>query len=388
MLKIWLIGLLLLTNALMAKVGFDVGGQGVAYYQTDNDLNNDFFSKESSRGSLGLQIDVNAKVDNGFELGYEGTFLGTLGLENSIIATTRQNAQANAFNAYATTEVFLLRRMENMNIKLGRQKLSMAYSPLAFSENWNVFENSFEALVMTNQDIKDTTILASYILKSNRHNDLSKFGDLGSSLEKIESGMYLVTVANKSLENLPITASYYNLQKVAGLENGLALWLDVKSNHLPVKLAFQAGYIDPANALNQSSVFGAKASKAYDEFALSLAYSLVSDGDFSFQNFGTKGDAPFYTQMVNNQGVIALNAETIVLKTVTKLGKGDFTVQYGVTKDKSNMKNDFSELDVVYKFDVLASKLFVGYIGQKREQKSFAGEDSSHNIRIWSRYTF
>ncbi len=389
MMKIYrLIGILLLTNFLMAKVGFDVGGEGVAYYQTNNALNNDFFSKDSSRGSFGLQVNVNAKVDNGFELGYEGTFLGTLGLEDSVISTARQYAKANDLNDYATTEIFLLKRMKNTNIKLGRQKLSMENSPLAFSEDWNVFENTFEALVITNKDIENTNIMASYISKSNRHDNLSGFYDVSNGVNNIESGMYLMTVANKSLENLPITASYYILDDINGLENGSALWLDVKANHMPVKLAFQAGHIDPSNTLSKTSVFGAKASKVYDKFSLSLAYSLVSDGDFSFQNFGTNGDVPFYTQMVNNQDFIGLDAETVVLKAVTKLAKGDLIVQYGATKDKSLNKNDFSELDVVYKFDLLATKMFVGYIGQKTDKNSFAGEDSSHNIRVWSRYAF
>jgi hypothetical protein len=264
----------------------------------------------------------------------------------------------------------------------------MTYSPLAFSEDWNVFENSFDALVVTNQSIDNTTIMASYISKSNRHNDLSGFDDLSNAINNIDSGMYFVTVANKSLKKIPITASYYVLDDINGLSNGSALWLDVKSNRMPVKLAFQTGYIDPSNALNKTSVFGAKASKVYDKFSLSLAYSLVSSGDFSFQNFGTNGDVPFYTQMVNNQDFIALDAETVVLKTVTKLAKGDFIVQYGATKDKSNNKNDFLELNVVYKFDLLATKMFVGYIGQKTDKNSFVGDNSSHNIRVWSRYVF
>lgn len=73
----------------MAKVDFNLSGEGVAYYQTNNDGKNDFFSQDSSRGSLGLQLDVEAKVDNGFKLGYQGTFLGTLGLDKSIISNGR-----------------------------------------------------------------------------------------------------------------------------------------------------------------------------------------------------------------------------------------------------------------------------------------------------------
>jgi len=379
---------LLLSNMAVAKVGFNLRGEEVAYYQTDNASSNNFFSQDSSKGSLGLQVEVTAKVDNGFELGYEGTLLGTLGLEKSIISTARQNAQANDLNAYATTEIFLFKKVKDTKIKLGRQKLSMELSPLAFSEDWNVFENSFDALMMTNNSMKDTTIMASYINKSNKHNDLSDFNDLGNGVNAIEGGIYLLTVANESSKKLPISASYYLLKDVTGLESGSALWLDVKSTHTPLKMAFQAGYIDPKNTLSTSKMFGTKVSKAYAEIALSLAYSTVSSGDFSFQNFGTAGDVPFYTQMVNNQDFIALDADTFVLKGSTKLPVGNLTLQYGLTKDTSSVKNDFTELDVVYKFDLLATKMFVGYIRQTTDKKVFVGEGESNTIRVWSRYTF
>jgi len=77
-----------------------------------------------------------------------------------------------------------------------------------------------------------------------------------------------------------------------------------------------------------------------------------------------------------------------VAKASAKLPVGNLTLQYGLTKDTSSFKNDFTELDVVYKFDLMATKMFVGYIRQTTEQKIFAGEDDNNNIRIWSRYRF
>ncbi|MCF6173650.1 MAG: ferrochelatase, partial [Campylobacteraceae bacterium] len=258
------------------KVDFDVSGEGVVYYQTNNDGLNDFFSQESSRASLGLQVGINAKVDNGFEIGYAGTFLGTLGLDDSVVSSARQYARANELNAYASTEIFLSKRLGKTNIKFGRQKLSMAYSPLAFSEDWNVFENSFDALVLMNEDIEKTRIMASYINKSNRHNNLSGFDDLENTSNEIKSGIYLLTVANKSLENLPITASYYILDDINGFDTGSALWLDVQSRHLGVNLAFQAGHIDPSNVLSKTSMFGLKAVKDYDKFYVVPLYPHFS----------------------------------------------------------------------------------------------------------------
>lgn len=379
---------LLCSNMAIAEVDFKLGGEGVAYYQTNNDANNDFFSQASSKASLGLQLDLSADLGHAFKLGYQETFLGTLGLEKNLVSSARQYAQANDLNARAMTKLYVTKKYKNSLVKLGRQELSMNISPMAFSEDWNVFKNTFDAAVLVNKDIIDTTIIAAYIANANNHNDLSSFKNLSAKARGLESGAYMLTVLNKSVEKMPMMASYYALKDINSADSGSVLWLDVKSEHMPVKVAFQAAQLDPSNALEKTNLFGVKASSQYNNFALSLAYSSVDDGALSVQNLGTQGDVALYTQMVNNQDFIASDADTVVLKGAVKLPVGILTVQYGATKDNSMAKNDFSELDVVYKFDLLDTKMFVGYIGQKTALNSFAGEDDNNNIRIWSRYTF
>ncbi len=379
---------LLLSSSLIAKVGFEIGGQGVAYYQTSNALNNHFFSKESSQGSLGLQLNLNAKVDNGFALGYEGTFLGTLGLEERFISNARQYAKANRLNDYATTQIYLLRHLEQGHIKLGRQKLTPEQSPLAFSEDWNLFENSFEALIWEQHSGDKGDLTVGYISKANSHENLAGFYDITNRANRVDKGVYFSTWRNELFKVLPIRLSYYFLDDINGLDNGSALWFDLKVNHYPIKLAFQAGHIEPSNGLNSTSIFGVQASKSYDTFSFSLAYSIVGSGSFSFQNFSASNDSPLYTQMINNQDFISLDSQTTLFKVSRAIGKGLLTLQYGMSKDNSVNKNDFSELDLVYKFDWLATKMFVGYIGQRTDKAYFLGERDSHNLRFWTRYNF
>ena len=379
---------LVLTNITMAKVDFNVSGEGVAYYQTNDGGSNDFFSQENSKGSLGLQVEVEAEVDNGFKIGYQGTFLGTLGLEESIVSNARQYSGANDLNGYATTKLYLWKNIDKTSLKLGRQELSQDISPLAFSEDWNVFKNTFDAFIVRNKDLKDTTVIAAYIAKGNGHNDLSSFNDLSSEAQTVNSAAYMLTVVNDSFKEMPIMGSYYLLRDLNDKESASVLWFDIKSQQKEFNMEFQTAYIDAANDLSKTRLLGAKVSKDYANLGLSLAYSRVSGGGLSFQNFGTQGDVAFYTQMVNNQDFIALNAQTTVFKTVVNLPKGSLTLGYGLTQDKSVVKNDFSELDIVYKFDLLSSKMFVGYIRQDTKLNSFAGEDSSDTVRVWSRYTF
>jgi len=387
----------MLTTASMAEADIKVGGQGVLYYQTNDIADKDVFSKENSSANAGLELSVKADIGNGFDLEYQETFLGTMKLEKSIVSGTRQNAKKDNLNSHAMTRLYASKEIENTLIKLGRQELPKSLSPLAFSESWNVFKNSFDAVVVVNKDIIDTTIVGAYVGASNGHESLSSFTDLaGNSLALgkgagvIESGAYMLTVQNESFKNVPITASYYALQDIAGAKSGNAFWLDFKSNQAPVKFALQAGQIDPSNNLDKTTAFGIKASGRVENIGLSLAYSSVNDGDVSMQNVGTGVKTPLYTQMIGNQDFISRDADTVVLKAVGKLPVGKVIAQYNITTDNSDAKNNYNEFDLIYKFKAFDTKMFLAYIGQSTDNKIFAGgtEDSVSTIRFWSRYNF
>ena len=385
------------TTGAMAEADIKLGGQGVIYYQTNDVGDADFLSQESSSANVGLELKVKADIGNKFGLAYQETFLGTLGLDKNMVSGVRQFAKEDKLNAHSMTNLYVTKKIDNTLMKLGRQELPKALSPLAFSENWNVFKNTFDAAVFVNKDIIDTTVVGAYVASSNRHNNLSGFNDLGansSALGKgagtLNGGAYMLTVANKSIKDVPITGTYYALKDIADLESGHALWLDVKANKAPVKVAFQVGQIDPSNNLDKTTAFGAKVSGKVEQVNLSLAYSSVDDGDVSFQNVGTGVKTPLYTQMIGNQNFISTDADSVVLKAVGKLPVGKLIVQYDMTTDNSSAKNDYSELDIIYKFKAFDTNMLLAYIGQKTDKKTFAGgtEDSSNNIRLWTRYNF
>ena len=374
-----------------------LGGQGVIYYQTNDSLGHDFLNQDSSSANAGLQINLSSDIGNDFGVGYQGTYLGTLGLEKSVVAGVRQHAKKDTLNAYATTKLFMTKKVNNTTLKFGRQELPKSLSPLAFSESWNVFKNTFDAVVLANTDIPDTTVVAAYVGSSNKHNDLSTFDDmaanstaLGDGNGTLNSGAYMLTVANESVKNIPITATYYALKDIANLDSGDALWLDMKSKNTPVNFALQVGQIDPSNNLKKTVAYGGRVSGKLQNVNLSLAYSSVDDGDVALQNVGTGIKTPLYTQMIGNQNFISSDADTFVLKGSVKLPVGKLIAQYDQTKDNSLAKNDYNELDVIYKFQAFGTDMLLAYIGQNTDKNTFAGgtEGSSTNLRFWTRYNF
>jgi len=376
-----------------ADVDVKVGGQGVLYYQTmDKGGDADLFDKgANSRANAGLQLNLNADLGNDFGLGYQETFLGSLGLEKSLVGATMQTAKKNKLNSHAMTKVYLTKKVANTTLKLGRQELPKSLSPFAFTEGWNVFKNTFDAAVAINSDLPNTTLVGAYVSQANGALvgapglvDLGEFGDLAGGAAK--KGAYLLTVANKSVKNVPITLSYYQLPST----DLSVIWADVKANKLgPVNLGLQGGMVmNSATGGEDTTGMGIKVSGKAGPANLILAYTTVDDGDVAISNVGTGVKTPLYTQMILNQKAIKKDADTVMLKAVAPAGPGKLIAQYAMTtandKNLNGDGNDYNELDVIYKFKALGTQMLVAYVMQDLDAK----DDPNNVIRFWSRYNF
>jgi len=376
-----------------ADVDVKVGGQGVIYYQTmDLGGDADLFDKGgNSRANAGLQLNVNADLGNDFGFGYQETFLGSLGLEKNLVGNTMQTAEKDTLNSHAMTKLYVTKKISNTTLKLGKQELPKSLSPLAFSEGWNVFKNTFDAALVINSDIPDTTLVGAYVAKSNGTGgnavgliNLGQFNDMKGGA--LPSGAYMLTVANKSLKQVPITLTYYSLPDLAGGEEGSALWADVQVDAgIPVKFGLQGGQIAPENNMDDTTAMGAKITGKAGPVALKLAYSTVDDGTLSVQNVGTNVKTPLYTQMILNQAHISRDADTFLIKGVLPVGPGKLIAQYGATTDNSNAGTDYNELDVIYKFKALGANMLAAYVMADHDVD---GQDPNNIIRVWTRYNF
>ncbi len=382
-------------------IDFKIGGQAVVYYETnDGGSDNSLFGQDSSQANAGIQLNANSDLGNGFGLGLQGSALSTWGLEDHLVSGVKQGnlgAQgdtANGTDYFNITKAYLTKQIGNTTLKAGRQELPKSLSPLAFSEGWNVFKNTFDAVVAINSDIPDTTVVGAYVSRSNGSTgDTTVFNDLHSGAAGAVAPInnaFMLTVANKSSKMVQPTLSYYALKDVALAESGSALWADVQVDAgLPVKLALQGGQIDPGNNLDKTNVWGAKASAKVSGVALSLAYSDVNDGTVSVQNVGTGVKTPLFTQMIYNQDHISRDASTVVLKGAMPAGPGKLIAQYGMTTDNANDNSDYNELDIMYKTKALGMNVFAAYIMRDSDATDLQGGDDKANIvRVWTRYNF
>ncbi|WP_373003052.1 hypothetical protein [Sulfurimonas sp.] len=420
---------LIVTSAMAADKGIDIvtTGQAVVYYETHqtNGTNDNYpgtgdtklFDQQSSTANVGVQLNLDADLKNNFTFGSQLTYLGTAGLEKNVVNKVKQSggATADTKDQINITKIFIAKKIANTTVKIGRQELPKSLSPFAFSEGWNVFKNTFDAVLVVNSDIPDTTVVGAYVSGGNSSTNIGTMNNLAVGRTSAGAGVavngaaYMLTVANKSIPMTSITASYYDLAQVqaATNEGASVIWGDVKvaGKDLPMglKLGLQGGQIKPENgtALANTTGLGVKVGLApIDALTLCLAYTTV-DGDNTKTNVALKNaggiKTPLYTQMIYNQDAIALDSDTFMVKAAYNTGDyGKIIAQYaGSTTGKNsslitrNAKDtDYGEFDLIYKVKAGGVQYFAAWINRSWSEKNTATADSDNVVRVWARYNF
>jgi len=396
--------------------GWEWSGTAKLYYQTMDHENfnrgtgpvvgndNDFFDRKSSAADAGLQFRVNNKdVISGIGFGGELTGMSTLNLvDYGVVSASMQSAGMNiyseddddALSGGWVSQAYLTYGFDNTSIKIGRQELPKALSPFAFSEDWNIFKNTFEAALIVNTDLPDTVLVGAYVSRANGSLSYAgsivaitagtganhMAGDLADWRDVGENGTYMLTVQNKSIAGLTATGSFYYapgfaksgtlgmntayLYNLGGVDinsgsdsDAMVLWGDLAYNNanFPVTVGAQGGFIDADNTLNidKTTAYGLTMGGHFGDFALSAAYTSVDVEDatpaLTVTNFGTSVKSPLYTQQVLNQIFIDGHngdSDTWQVKGVYKGLGGKFVAQYAVSDTANSW--DYAEFDFIY----------------------------------------
>jgi hypothetical protein len=117
--------------------------------------------------------------------------------------------RTNYFNASGAvmSEAYLEYTLSNTNFKGGRQFID---TPVVSSghegkSSESMIKDAFEAYVLTNTDISNTTFVVAYVDKWQSQSDGN--GNVGE-FEQVEDGAYTIYAKNKSIENLTLQAQY------------------------------------------------------------------------------------------------------------------------------------------------------------------------------------
>ena len=329
-------GLLLGAN-LYAVDNVKFSGSAQIVYGTDDTTGADLFDKDNSYFDSALHLGVTADLSDTVSAGMAVTAVSSLGTEKNIATVSNVWSGAHNVDAEGTIEdamfideAWLSGVAGKTTGTIGRMPLD---TPLAFTEAWGASTNTFEATVVTNEDIPDTTLMAAWIGKSNGSGDDltanaggSMTGTDGKFNTFAESGSYVFSVANNSVKPLSAKAYYYSMPQYAD-----AYWLQADVAVDAMSFGAQYGSVMPKGT-------GAVDSSAYSLMAgydvegvvsLSAAYSSVDDkGDVALSNVATRGQGAgaqtqLYTEVWWWYGTVAeVGADTITVAAETTVGDG------------------------------------------------------------------
>jgi len=388
-------------------------GEAVAYTQTrDLQGRGDLFGGAETAGGLGLQLGAtNSDIFAGIGFGAKIAAIGS-GNNNGY-----SNSNFGMESGYGLTEGYLTYGIDSINtsVKVGRQTLPKSLSPFAFSEGWQMFKNTFDAALVVNSSLPNTTLVYAYVAKSNgtvsnlptsrgrEFNDIGEFKHINPS----EDGVHMVTAQNKSIDNLTLTGTWYiapDYTTALGVVNGgdiNILWGDATYAADMFTVGVQGGQISPDGTnLSDTTAWGAKIAGNLGMFDLSAAYSSVDDGTVAVSNLGTDVKTPLYTQSILDQDTISLDSDTFKLAAGMKALGGKFGLAYinadlGTASRGAVMYSPafrdaaagtYQEVDFSYKTKVGENTtLFAAYVYQSDDR--YVDEDQNF-IRFWARYNF
>ena len=354
--KLSLIAALAVTTAMAGDA--KISGDAKVFYGTTDANNNDLFNKNGAMGDAALNLTYTKELSDMVTLNAGVTGISTLGLEGELVSgtwVTHGGARTTAGvddKIWIDTANVVLKPIDKTMIVAGRQTLD---TPLAFTETWNIAKNTFDAAVLVDNHIENTTLIGAWVGRGNGQNGyenidggMSKYGSLsghtkndgqqsalrGLGLDIQNNSAFAAAAITKAIPLTTAQAWYYNVKNQAD-----AVWLqgDVAATK-EISVGLQYSKIMPKAAIDATDDTSAVAGKiGYSANGLTLAgaYSEISDKGLVYMgNTATggahNGQSKLYTDAWWNLGFVgAAGAKTAMVSAAYDM----FTAQYTSVKD-------------------------------------------------------
>ena len=417
------------------------GGNAKFFYSTTDGDNIDLFSQESAIGQAAVSADVSYAFADTWKANVGLTGIATLGLDDHMVGGVWLYAGANATNdPDAFTSIGDALWFDTVNITgtafdgkatfiLGRTELD---TPFAFTETWNIANNTFDAAVATVNPMDALTLVAAYIYDGNGNGeriDTINGGFTGGDgyfpMGGVEKGAWTVAAIGK-FDAVTAQAWYYDVVDIAQ-----AVWLQVDADFNGFTVGGQYAYIDPSDlggAMSanlddyESSAFAAKIGYAKDAFDIWGAYSKVDEGGLvTISNTATmlsgagwggasgyaSGQSKLYTEAWWNYGYVGLpGAETFAVAGSYKVTDNvKLTAQYTSVSDalftlpalmagEENYSMDVDEFTAIldtsfYGLDLSLAYIYSDYTNNAIDPEiAAAGTYDNNTLQAYITYNF
>lgn len=276
---------------------------------------------------------------------YKGLTFGTT-VQTSQVASIddKDGKTTGSMNADGTvlSEAYLQYTYDNTTLKTGRQYVK---TPLLAGSGSRLIKESFEAHLLVNSDIPNTTVVAGVVTKYQTRTDKTSYGDNSwvdfatdgnggpgkfNDINKFGGGVQTLYVANNSIKNLKAQFQYAIIPNVAD-----AIYADAKYDFGTAYVAGQyyGTDYDPTISTKDSSMVGAKIGTKVAGVDLFAGYTSTADDNTVARGIG-QGAYAHYTATTKTAGASAFSA-----------GTDSFQIGAGYTFDKLKTKVRYSTFD-------------------------------------------
>lgn len=421
-----LIAVMALGTSVYAIDNVKVNGEAKLWYQTSETLDNttpasvagvdesqlDFFDKGvNSMAEVRLSVGATADLMQNLSAGVKVSALTTLGLENNLVGavpTAKFDAAGNNVGAAQlddqswVQELYMAYTAGKTTAKVGRMELD---TPLAFTEKWNVAENTFEAIVLLNQDLPNTTLVGAWVGKHNGSGLANTDADNATAMVPSNTvivhggefstfgtdGAYAAGAINKSLPGITMQGWYYNVVQIAD-----AYWLqaDAKLMDNMIDVGAQFANMDPkASGTKDTSIYAVKAALNIANSNFYAAYSSAGNGEnnTNFSNVATGDKSMIYTALgsVYFDGEHTTKSDTDAWKigASTKMVPGvTLSASYGEAEAGDNGTNrakaDYNAWDLIANTNVGPLALTAIYTEYEKENAAGVKTIDTDSFRV------
>ena len=342
--KLSLIAALAVTTAMAGDA--KISGDAKVFYGTDDSGTNDFFEQGGSFGDAAVSLDYTREVKDGVTLNLGVTGISTLGLESDLVSNTWINHGPTVVNDVVWLDTAnMVLNMGKTTAVVGRQELD---TPFFRSEKWNIAANTFDAAVLVNSNIPETTLVGAWVGRGNgtgggqtvNLQDQNFGGGLRGFAASLTNGVanpaYAAGVINKSIPNTTVQAWGYRIPRVATAQWVQADIAATKEVSVGLQYAGTDTHVGSAPAGQGSAyAYATKVGYAAGPLSASAAYSNASNGNTGVEisNIATGhargSESNLYTEAYWNYGIVGQRgAEAFAGDVAYDMGAAQVGVRY------------------------------------------------------------
>jgi len=340
-----------------------ISGDVKVFYGTDDAGDHDMFDKGASYGDASMSLDYTKKVNDNIAINAGITGLSTLGLENTLVSNVWAGGEgANGLEDSVWIDTAnITAKFANTTAVIGRQKLD---TPLAFTETWNIVENTFDAFTFVNADIPDTQVIASAVTRAN---GMGNFTNFQGGMVDLGDGIYAAGVVTKLIPNTTAQVWYYEAN---GVITNKKAWAQADAE---VTKGVTVG-VQYAQASADSQFVAGKVGFEDEKLSAYIAYSEADDkGKYDFTNYGGFGGSKAYTEAWWNFGFVTTpDAATIAGGLSYDLGSVKVGAQY-TSVDSGAANNDMDELTLTADTSISGVDASLAFINTTADDDSIDG---------------